>query len=243
VRVAASAARIVLLQGRIAETRQWAKAAQIDVHELQEVRLEHLTLARLLQAEGCVDEARELLERLAEQAEGNDQLGAAIEALVLLVVVHYTAGNATQALVVLERALQRAESEGYIRTFLDSGPVLPLLLEEGLRRSSWGRQQGDAHGAVRTYARKLLERCPPSSAADAGSTNTSAVLPPGMEPLTSRELEVLRLIALGKANGEIARELVVAVSTVKAHINNIFGKLGVTSRTQALVRARELQLL
>jgi LuxR family maltose regulon positive regulatory protein len=68
-------------------------------------------------------------------------------------------------------------------------------------------------------------------------------LPPGVEPLTVRELDVLRLIATGKSNGEIAETLVVAVSTVKAHINNIFGKLGVTSRTQALARARDFQLL
>jgi len=109
--------------------------------------------------------------------------------------------------------------------------------------SEWGRGHGDHDATVRTYAHELLERFPPPPAVFAGPADTPAFLPSEVEPLTARELEVLRLIAAGKSNGEIAATLVVAVSTVKAHINSIFGKLGVTSRTQALVPARELQLL
>ena len=117
---------------------------------------------------------------------------------------------------------------------------MAVLLAAGLERSDWGRAQGN-HAAVRDYARALLEHIPAEPAPI--MPPPPALLPPDVEPLTPRELEVLHLIAAGKSNGEIAGAMVVAVSTVKAHINSIFGKLGVTSRTQALVRARELQLL
>jgi LuxR family maltose regulon positive regulatory protein len=118
---------------------------------------------------------------------------------------------------------------------------MAVLLAAGLERGDWGRAQGDP--AVRDYARTLLERVPAGPAPVMPSTPPPTILPPDVEPLTPRELEVLRLIAAGKSNGEIAGIMVVAVSTVKAHINSIFGKLGVASRTQALVRARALQLL
>ncbi len=119
---------------------------------------------------------------------------------------------------------------------------MAVLLAAGLERGDWGRAQGD-HAAVRDYARTLLEHIPAGPAPVMPSPPPPTLLPPDVEPLTPRELEVLQLIAAGKSNGEIAGAMVVAVSTVKAHINSIFGKLGVTSRTQALVRARELQLL
>ncbi len=242
-RAAATAARVRLLQGRIDAARHWAEDAGLDLDEVREVELAHLTFARLLLAQGQRDEARQLLERLAAQAEAGDQVRGVLEALALLAVAEHELRDDTQALAILERALGLAEPEGYIRTFLDAGPPLAVLLAEGLRRSDWGGGDDRGTAAVRTYARSLLECFPSQPAVSAPPAHPPAILPPGVEPLTPRELEVLRLIAAGQSNGEIARTLVVAVSTVKAHINNIFAKLGATSRTQALVIAHERELL
>jgi LuxR family maltose regulon positive regulatory protein len=183
-----------------------------------------------------------LLHGLAAHAEQRGQLRAALEAFVLLAIAQHAVGDERGALAILERALLLAEPDGYVRTFLDAGPAILIMLEVGLGRSEWGRGNGD-HRGVRSYARTLLEHLPRRHAPAVPSTPAAVNLPPGVEPLTVRELDVLRLIATGKSNGEIAETLVVAVSTVKAHINNIFGKLGVTSRTQALARARDFQLL
>jgi LuxR family maltose regulon positive regulatory protein len=230
------------MAGRTAATGEWAEQAQLDLDAFVAVEPGHLTFARLLLAQGRLDEARELLRRLAAHAETGGQLRSALEALALLSITQHGAGDARAALATLEHALRRAEPEGYIRTFLDAGPSMAVLLAAGLERSDWGRAQGN-HAAVRDYARALLEHIPAEPAPIMPPPPPPALLPPDVEPLTPRELEVLHLIAAGKSNGEIAGAMVVAVSTVKAHINSIFGKLGVTSRTQALVRARELQLL
>jgi LuxR family maltose regulon positive regulatory protein len=127
--------------------------------------------------------------------------------------------------------LTLAKPEGVVRVFLDSGPQMGELL-----------QQAAARGIAVEYVNKLLaaffaeeEQSRPAS----WSIPTSTLA----EPLSERELEVLRLIAAGLSNREIAEELVVAVSTVKTHIRNIYGKLDVSSRTQALVKARELKLI
>ncbi|HZG69392.1 MAG TPA: LuxR C-terminal-related transcriptional regulator, partial [Herpetosiphonaceae bacterium] len=236
-----AAARVRLMAGRTTAAAAWAEQAQLDLDALVEAEPGHLTFARLLLAQGRLDEARELLQRLATHAEARGQLRSALEALALLSVAQQGAGDARAALATLEHALRRAEPEGYIRTFLDAGPSMAVLLAAGLERGDWGRAQGDP--AVRDYARTLLERVPAGPAPVMPSTPPPTILPPDVEPLTPRELEVLRLIAAGKSNGEIAGIMVVAVSTVKAHINSIFGKLGVASRTQALVRARALHLL
>jgi LuxR family maltose regulon positive regulatory protein len=154
-----------------------------------------------------------------------------IEILTLQAVTYHRRGDTTKALAVLERALTLAKPEGFVRLFLDCGPPMGELL-----------QQAAARGIVPDYVDKLLaafftgaEPGPPEF-----STNLTTAL---AEPLSQRELEVLRLIAAGLSNREIAEELVVAISTVKTHVRNIYGKLDVSSRTQSLVKARELKLI
>jgi LuxR family maltose regulon positive regulatory protein len=135
---------------------------------------------------------------------------------------------------VLERALSLARPEGYMRVFLDEGKPIETLLKIAITQS----QDRD----LLAYARRLLaafyqgeaERPVPPKTVPGG---------PLIEPLTERELEVLHLVAAGWTNQEIADKLVISVRTVKKHVENIHGKLGVSNRTQAAVRARELNLL
>ncbi len=143
------------------------------------------------------------------------------------------------ALAALEQALRLAQPEGYVRTFVDAGAAFQELLAALSPDADLAPYRDQVLAAFGTGTVPVTPTIPPKRASAAARVAPGA----GDERLTARELEVLRLIGAGKSNGEIAAAMVVAVSTVKAHINNIFGKLGVTSRTQALVRARELDLL
>jgi len=193
--------------------------------------LEYIPLARLYIAQGQLDDALALLEPLLQKVETAGWMWFGIEILTLQAVAYQHRGDTTQALAALERALTLAKPEGLVRIFLDSGPPMRELL-----------QQAAARGVAVDHVGKLLaaffageeESLPESS-----FTLATALA----EPLSQRELEVLRLIAAGLSNREIAEELVVAISTVKTHIRNIYGKLDVSSRTQALVKARELKLI
>jgi LuxR family maltose regulon positive regulatory protein len=194
--------------------------------------LERTTLARLLIARGERDEALRLLERLREAAETT---GSAIEILALQALALRAIGEKVKAMSTLARSLSLAEPEGYVRTFVDEGPPMAKLLSEVLEARQSGRQGSPSPSAH--YLRKLL------AALERDATGTA---PPGAElpePLSERELEVLILIAAGKSNRQIAKELFVTAGTIKAHIRNIYRKLEVHSRTQALARARELSLL
>ncbi len=139
-------------------------------------------------------------------------------------------GRRADALASLERALTQAEPEGYVQLFLDEGEPLAALLRRVV-----------SSGVARAYARRLLD------AFDRRAPKQEPVAAPGpsplVEPLTERETEVLRLMAAGLSNREIADELVLAMGTVKAHLHNIYGKLGVRGRVEAAARARELHLL
>jgi LuxR family maltose regulon positive regulatory protein len=135
----------------------------------------------------------------------------------------------------LTRALALAEPEGFVRTFADEGAAMGDLLSAALD----ARQRGHLDAANRVPARYLAKLL--AIVADEGAA-------PGIgerlsEPLSERELEVLALVAAGKSNGEIASSLFVSLSTVKTHINNLYRKLGARSRTHALARARELDLI
>ncbi len=136
-------------------------------------------------------------------------------------------------MAALERALTMAEPEGYVRTFVDEGAPMAALLRRAASR-----------GVAPAYVSKLLdaldaEADPKPMPAD----STSSVAQRLEEPLSERELEVLRLVASGLSNREVAQDLVLATGTVKKHTNNIFTKLGVRSRTEAVAHARELGLL
>ncbi len=147
-----------------------------------------------------------------------------------------------QSLAVAARALELAEPEGFISTFVEEGQPVADILVELIR--------GDQIGKARIeYARELLGAFPhpPSSEVETSPTlavkSPAASIPPLVEPLSARELEVLRLIAEGYSNQAIAEKLIITVSAVKKHTGNIYGKLNVSSRTQAISRARQLGLL
>jgi LuxR family maltose regulon positive regulatory protein len=174
-------------------------------------------------------------------------MGRVIEVLILQALALLAHGRKAEALVTLERALRLGEPEGYIRTFVDEGVSMAALL-----------QQAHASSSVPAYVAKLLAAFPDddketrrpgdqeTGARPDGTISLSPNLPVSrslVEPLTARELEVLGLLAGGASNDEIARRLIVSLGTVKKHISNIFGKLEVESRTQAVARARALGLL
>jgi LuxR family transcriptional regulator, maltose regulon positive regulatory protein len=164
---------------------------------------------------------------------------SAIKILVLRTLAFQAHGDTAAALAALRRALSLAAPEGYVRIFVDEGVLMAALL----------RQVAGSESPVALYAATLLqafrERREASDLGPADAVPASGLKPQAstlVESLSEREREVLRLIADGHSNQAIAERLVVAVSTVKRHINNLYGKLDVQSRTQALVRARELHL-
>jgi LuxR family maltose regulon positive regulatory protein len=200
--------------------------------------LEHITLARLCIARDRPDEALEVLESLLQTAENAGWIGYVIEILALQALALQRQGDTLRAITVLERALSLAEPEGYVRILIDEGVSMGELL-----------RQAAARGIAVGYVGKLLAAWEEETKDERRMTKP---LPPSLvlglspslvEPLSERELEVLRLIAAGLSNREIAERLVVAVSTVKTHINNIYRKLDVSKRTQAVARASELNLL
>ena len=141
-------------------------------------------------------------------------------------------GLCSQALVTLTQALERAATQGYVRTFVDEGPPMAGLLYEALSR-----------GIAPDYVRRLLAAFPNIEPEQAGLLNTPLPESDLIEPLSERELEILQFIAEGLTNREIASRLFLALNTVKAHCGNIYGKLDVHNRTQAVARAQALGLL
>jgi LuxR family maltose regulon positive regulatory protein len=181
--------------------------------------------------ERSIYETTGLLERLLKAAEEGGRMGSAIEVLVLQALAHEAKGDIPAALVPLARALALAGPEGYVRIFVDEGMPMAQLLSEAAAR-----------GIMPDYTARLLAVLE----AEERKGEDESHLPPAQsltEPLSQRELEVLRLIAQGLSNREISERLFLAVITVKGHNRNIFRKLQVRRRTEATARARELGLL
>jgi LuxR family transcriptional regulator, maltose regulon positive regulatory protein len=234
-------ARIWVAQGRLLEAqgcvREQGLSVDDDLSYLRE--FEHITLARVLIAAGksdreagSLEEATCLLERLLKAAEEGGRTGSVIEILVLQALAHQAQGNITLALAPLEHALTLAEPEGYVHIFVDEGKPLAELL------TSIKAQGGTL--SVKEYVLKLL------SAFDMHKENEPEVRPAKdmlVEPLSERELEVLRLLRTELNGPEIARELIVSLNTVRTHTQNIYAKLGVNNRRAAVRRAEELDLL
>jgi LuxR family maltose regulon positive regulatory protein len=230
--LAAYRARVWLAQGNLPAAVRWAEeAAQRPGQDRGYTRqIEAITLARVLLAQGKLEQALSQLAACQQAAEASGGLGWAVEIGILRAMVQEARGHRADALADLERALARAEPQGYVRVFVDEGPPMAALL---------GRAA--SLDVTPTYVRRLLEALDRAAVKQEPAATPSPS--PLVEPLTEREMEVLRLMAAGLSNREIAAELVLAMGTVKAHLHNIYGKLGVRSRVQAAARARELHLL
>jgi LuxR family maltose regulon positive regulatory protein len=188
---------------------------------------EYRTFAQALIAQSRPDDALALLARLLEMVEAVGAWGNAIDMLVLQAMALQAKGQVDEALTTLKGALSLAEPEGYVRTFIDQGAPMGRLL-----------QQAIARGIAVDYAGRLL-------AAWIHETKDRELLLSSdlVEPLSERELEVLRLLTTSLTAPEIADQLVIAVSTVRSHIQSIYAKLDVHRRFDAVQRARELNLL
>jgi LuxR family maltose regulon positive regulatory protein len=245
-RIAAHGARLRLAQGDVSAAARLLEehGIGVDNHVNHLSIFEHVMLARVLIAQNENDVALGLLERLLGVAEATRSMGSAIETLAVLALAAGAQGDEAQAIAALERALSLAEPEGYVRTFVDEGEPMAVLLQNALRARR-GERFISLQNASPEYAVALLTAFRRSSGSRALTTETDLlqVVHPLPDPLSERELEVLRLVAAGKSNREISRQLFVTVDTVKKHLTHIFGKLGVRSRTQAAARARELRLI
>ncbi|WP_280923959.1 LuxR C-terminal-related transcriptional regulator [Ornithinimicrobium cryptoxanthini] len=236
--IAALKTRVWVRQGRLAEALGWARERGLSVDEhLSYLReFEHITLARVLiashkrhQEEGPLRDAMALLERLRDTAEAGERTGSLIEILTVQALAHEAQADVAGALAPLERALTLAQPERYVRTFVGEGQTMRTLLRHAA-----------AGGIASAYTQRLLAAIDES----AQPVSTAAQVAPGLaEPLTGREVEILRLIATGMRNQEIANHLFISLSTVKRHIANAYRKLDVSHRTQAVARINELNLL
>ena len=223
--ITALKARADLAMGDIEAAVRWAESRGVTVNdELSYVReFEHIILARILVARREAD-ALGLITRLLSAADAGGRRRSAIELLVLRSLAHDGRGDRGGSITALEGALVRAEADGYVRVFTDEGPAMTALL-----------RTVSPHGVAGRHAKRVL-------------TATSAGLPAGparqhlVEPLSSRELDVLRLLRSELSGPDIARELVVSLNTVRTHTKNIYTKLDVTNRRAAVRRADELGL-
>lgn len=241
--IPARIAQLWIRRGELTRARDWARSQELEaedhLHYLKEY--EHLTLARLLLAEyqlagdtQQLDQCKKLLTRLYEAAGKDQRNGSLISILILQALVAEAQHSIPAALIPLEMALALAAPEGYVHTFILEGSPMVRLLSEAA-----------AQGILPMYTHQLLaafreETGAPPTPAIPNSPKSAQSL---VEPLSDRELEILQLIAEGLSNQDISKKLFLALSTVKGHNRNIFGKLGVQRRTEAVARGQALGLI
>lgn len=223
-----------LTQGMIAPAIEWSLHSGLSEGEDIGYRRERefTTLARVYLAQNAITQALSLLDWLNDIADSKGMTANKLEISTLQALAYQAQGDSTQAVKILESTLSVAESEGYVRLFIDEGEPMARLLRKAV-----------SSGSALDYAARLLSSMGQAPAKIYPSPEPDPGIEPLIEPLSERELQVLALIASGASNREISEELVLALGTVKKHINNIFGKLNVNSRTQAVARARQLNLL
>src|SRR5260370_14749122 len=183
---------------------------------------EDVAQARILLATARPPLALQPLEPALQRAATGQRWGHVIEIRLLQALAYQMLHQEAQALVALSEAIRLAEPEGYIRSFVDEGAPMATLLSQL-------RQEQRKHGPT-SYLDTVLAAFPEQSK-------------PQPEPLSTRDIEVLQLLARGASNQEIAQQLVIVIDTVKRHVSHIFSKLGVQNRVQAARQARELGLL
>lgn len=237
-------ARLRLAEGDLAAVRAWLVQEELrHGHPYRPAQIPiALTRARALTALGRPTEAVALLDPLLAAAEASGRVGHQIQIQVVRALALQAAGDQDQAVTVLHQALEQGATRGYLRSFLDERPAVVLLLTQNVER----RTQSDQ---ARALTERLLAAFHSAGSTSAASDSGEAVLRSALytlrlpEPLTSRELELLRLIDAGLSNQAIAERLVLTVGTVKWYLNHLYAKLDVRGRTQALARARALELL
>jgi LuxR family maltose regulon positive regulatory protein len=231
-----------LQEGQVAAAAHWAEVRGLDEQAIPEIdgetpylpihEVELSVLARLFLAEGKTEQALAVLEPLLQASRKTGRMRSTLKLMAQQAVTYDANEEKEQALSVLGNALALAVSEVFIRTFVDEGQPIARLLNEALNR-----------GIEPDYVSRLLAAFPIGEPAQAELTKSSPDQTELIEPLSERELEVLQWIAEGLTNKEIADRLYLSLNTVKVHTRNIYGKLGVKNRTQAVARARTFGIL
>jgi LuxR family transcriptional regulator, maltose regulon positive regulatory protein len=241
--VPAQRARLLLAQGDVAAAAHWASQCGVTTGDEPDypTEPEHLVLARVLLAQDCPRAALDLLERWLAVAEAAGRTASIIELHALRARALAAGGDQASALHTLARALALACPRGYVRVFADEGTPMRALL--GRLAAAQKAGQTPASSAPADCLARILAASAPRPAGPGGRGGARAAAPGLAEPLTERELEVLRLLAEGRSNQRIARDLTVVLDTTKKHVSHILAKLDATSRTEAVARARKLGLI
>ncbi len=240
--VGSQRARLLLAQGDVHAAAQWTTAAGLSPEDEPDYPREpaYLLLVRVLLAQDRPGPALTLLQRLLATAASQGRAGNVIEIQALRALALAARGDHDGALGALAEAVRLGCPQGYVRVVADEGaPMRALLARLSAARKD---QRAPARDIDPGYLAGLLRACGQAAAAPS-SRQATAALPGLAEPLTDREVEVLRLLAAGRSNQRIAHELVVALDTVKKHVTHILGKLGAANRTEAVARARQLGLI
>jgi LuxR family maltose regulon positive regulatory protein len=226
--------RIWLAEDRLQAAVQWVRERGLQPTTVPGhlSRFEYIALARILIAQGRWDETTNLLQGMLEAAEAGGNTSGMIEIMILQTLAFKAGGETGRAMDRLERALILAEPRGFYRIFVDEGPAIAPLLYEAQKR-----------GIAPDYVRRLLAAFPGDEPEQAERLQSPVVPFDYVEPLSERETEILELIAEGLTNPEIATRLFLSPHTVKTHTRNIYGKLGVHTRTEAVAKARILGIL
>ena len=229
-------ARLLLAQGNLPAAARFAQDNGLGPDDEPDYAREpgHLVLARILLAQDRPGQALALLDRLHTAAVAQDRSGSLIETGALRALALAAVGDEASAVTALAEALALACPQGYVRVFADEGPPMAALLSRLIAAQRTGRAAAEV--PLGYLAR--LQR-----AFGAGRPARDPVPSGIVDPLTNRELEVLEMLAAGRSNQAIADELVVTLDTVKKHVGHVLGKLGAANRTEAVARARELNLL
>jgi LuxR family transcriptional regulator, maltose regulon positive regulatory protein len=242
--VPAQRARLHLAHGDIDAAARWTAERGLSAADEPSYAREpaYLVLARLLLAQDQPEQALALLGRLSKTAAAQARTGSIIEIQALRALALMASGDETGAVAAITEALVLAHPQGYVRVFVDEGPPMATLLGTLLAAQRTERTGGD--GVPVTYLGRLMRSFAQDAAGSAPGVVPGGAVASGLvTQLSERELEVLRLLAAGAQNQEIADELYLALNTVKKHVTHIFEKLGAANRTEAAARARELGLL